>query len=165
MTAEIPEILGAIEGLAPETIAAIEKFVKGKEQELVASMEEKYGVKPSVISDTVPAPTVAPASPVNLTPADATPTSPAVPVPPASDDVVTALLARLSSLEAQLAQVKSQQNDPQSIVPGSGEPVAHNLFLDDGTVIKNHGGLATSYSTTNEDGTEQVRKVVAAYPA
>jgi hypothetical protein len=159
VTAEIPEILGAIEGLAPETIAAIEKFVKGKEAELVASLEEKYGVKPSVISDVVPA------APVNLAPQDATLTAPTVPVPPATDDTVTALLARLSSLEAQLTQLKSQQNDPQSIVPGSGEPVPHNLFLDDGTVVKNHGGIATSYSTTAADGTESVRKVVAAYPA
>jgi hypothetical protein len=68
-------------------------------------------------------------------------------------------------MEAQLAQLKAQQNDPQSVVPGSGEPVPHNLFLDDGTVIKNHGGVATSYSTTNADGSESVRKVVAAYPA
>jgi hypothetical protein len=161
---ELAGILTAAEGLAPEVIASIETYVKNKEAELVSTLEAKYGIKPAVMSD-APAPAVKDAAPVPE-PADATPTAPAVPIGPTSSDAtVQALLARLASMESQLTQLKAQQNDAQSFVPGSGEPVPHNLFLDDGTVIKNHGGLATEYSTVEADGTQQVRKVIAAYPA
>jgi hypothetical protein len=157
---ELAGILTAAEGLAPEVIASIETYVKNKEAELVSTLEAKYGIKPAVMSD---APSPAAPAPE---PADATPTSPAVPVGPTSSDAtVQALLARLASMESQLTQLKAQQNDAQSFAPGSGEPVPHNLFLDDGTVVKNHGGLATEYSTVEADGTQQVRKVIAAYPA
>jgi hypothetical protein len=165
---ELAGILSAAEGLAPEVVAEIEKYVKNKEAELVSTLEEKYGTKPAVMSD-APA---APADPVGVA-ASSAPQDviPAVPAVPATDDAtVQALLSRLASMEAQLTQLKAQQNDPQSIVPGSGEPVPHNLFLDDGTVIKNHGGLATEYTsvepaTATTDAKQVVRKVVAAYPA
>jgi hypothetical protein len=167
MTAEIPELLSAVEGLAPEAVAAIEAYIKGKETELKATLEEHYGVKPVVLSDprdsTTPIQDAVSAAPA---PQDATPTSPAVPVTPVTQDAtVQALLQRMASLEQQLAEEKSKRENPETISVGSGDPVPHTLFLNDGSVIKNHGGIATTYTTTNTDGTEYVRKVVAAYPA
>jgi hypothetical protein len=204
------EILSAIEGLAPEAVTQIEAYVKAREAELKATLEEHYGVKPSVVSDAAPESAPAPKTeeaavpgvqpdvssfpvPEGMNPAqasyyrramqamqtrgqapqDATPTAlatdymaPAASAAPVSTDAtVQALLQRMASLEAQLAEEKARRDNPETISSGSGEPVPHNLFLDDGTVIKNHGGIATSYSTTNPDGTESVRKVVAAYPA
>lgn len=185
------EILSAVEGLAPEALAQIEAYVKARETELKAELMKHYGVTPSVVSD-IPAPSADDAPPVaepapapTLNPAqqsyqnrvalaqaraaarpqDTAATTPAVPVGAASDPTITALLQRMASLEAQLAEEKAKRDNPETISSGSGEPVLHNLFLDDGTVIKNHGGIATSYSTANPDGTESVRKVVAAYPA
>lgn len=150
---EISDLLSGIEGLAPEAIAAIEGLVKSKESELSATLEAKYGVKPAVISDVetavsdVAAPAVAKAESV------------------AGDDLES-LIARLTSLEQQNVQLKAQIANPEQVIAsGGGDPVPHNLFLDDGSVVKNHGGLATSYSSTNADGTESVRKVIAAYPA
>lgn len=149
----ISEILAGVEGLAPEAITAIEGFVKSEEAKLSAALEEKYGVKPSVISD------------VEAVAADVAPAADTV-VKDATGVDVASLIARLSSLEQQNTQLQKQINNPeQTIAPSSGEPVPHNLFLDDGTVVKNHAGLATQISTTNADGSETVRKVVAAYPA
>lgn len=150
---DITAILSGIEGLAPEAIAAIEGYVKNEEAKLVSSLEEKYGVKPSVISDvTALAEDVAPAAETE--------------VKSVTGVDVASLLARLSSLEQQNAQLQAQAANPsQEISAGSGEPVPHNLFLSDGSVITNHAGLATQISTTNADGSETVRKVVAAYPA
>jgi hypothetical protein len=192
---EIPEILTAVEGLAPEAVAQIEAYVKAREAELKAALEAHYGVKPSVVSD-IPVPDAAPAlnpaqqsyqnrvafaqaraaqaaQPQDVVPLparDATPTSPAIPAGTTSDPAITALLQRMQSLEQQLAEEKAKRENPETITSGSGEPVPHNLFLDDGTVIKNHGGLATSYTdvvpaTATSDAQDRVRKVVAAYPA
>jgi hypothetical protein len=160
---DISALLGGVEGLAPEAIAAIEALVKSKEAELVASLETKYGVKPSVVGDVKGALTdvIADAPPA---PADATPTSPAVPV--TQDTTLQDLIGRLNSLEQQNAQLLNQiQNPEQVIASGGGDPVPHTLFLASGDVVKNHGGIATHYTTTNADGTENVQKVVAAYPS
>lgn len=149
---ELSDILSGIEGLAPEAISAIENLVKSKETELQTSLEAKYGVKPSVISD------------VEHVVEDAAPIADKIPG-------VQELLDRLSSLEAQLAEEKAKAANPEQVIPsGGGDPVPHNLFLDDGTVIKNHDGIATHYTVTvpataTSDATELVRKVVAAYPA
>jgi hypothetical protein len=146
---DVSSILSGVEGLAPEAIAAIENLIKAKEAELTASLETKYGVKPSVISD------------VQTVAADVAPA-----VEKAVEPTMQELLARLNSLEQQNAQLTQQiQNPEQVIASGGGDPVPHTLFLADGSVVKNHGGLATSYSTTNPDGSENIQKVIAAYPA
>lgn len=150
---EVSALLSGVEGLAPEAIAAIENLLKAKEAELAANLEAKYGVKPSVISDVenavseLAAPAVAKAESV------------------AGTDLAS-LVARLNSLEQQNAQLLQQiQNPEQVIASGGGDPVPHTLFLADGSVVKNHGGIATHYTTTNADGTENIQKVTAAYPA
>lgn len=145
---ELTSILSGVEGLAPEAIAAIENLIKSKEAELTTALEAKYGVKPSVISD------------VEHVVADAAPVVEKA-VPGLED-----LIARLNSLEQQNNQLKAQIANPEQVIAsGGGDPVPHTLFLADGSVVKNHGGLATHYSTTNPDGTENVQQVIAAYPA
>jgi hypothetical protein len=150
---DISSILSGIEGLAPEAIAAIEELVKSKEAELSANLETKYGVKPSLISDVA-----------------AVAQDVAAPVVKAVESVggedLKSLIARLNSLEQQNQQLLQQIQNPEQVVfSGGGDPVPHNLFLADGSVVKNHGGIATSYTTTNADGSENIRKVIAAYPA
>jgi hypothetical protein len=150
---DISSILEGVEGLAPEAIAAIENLVKSKEAELTAALESKYGVKPSVISD------------VTAVAEDAAPAAEKV-VEAVGGDDLKSLIARLTSLEQQNEQLKAQIANPEQVIAsGGGDPVPHTLFLADGSVVKNHGGLATSYSTTNDDGSENVQKVIAAYPA
>jgi hypothetical protein len=150
---ELSSILTGVEGLAPEAIAAIENLIKSKEAELTANLEAKYGVKPSVISDVVKAAEDVAAPVVKA-------------VESVGGDDLKSLISRLNSLEQQNAQLLQQiQNPEQVVASGGGDPVAHNLFLDDGSVVKNHAGIATHYSTQNADGSESVRKVVAAYPA
>lgn len=146
---DITDVLSGIEGLAPEAIAAIEGFIKAKEAELSANLETKYGVKPSVISD------------VQAVAADVAPAAEAVVGPELKD-----LIARLTSLEQQNAQLQAQIANPEEVISsGGGDPVPHNLFLDDGTVVRNHGGVATTYTSTAPDGTQTSNKVVAAFPA
>jgi hypothetical protein len=150
---EISEVLSGIEGLAPEAIAAIEGYVKNKEAQLTENLETKYGVKPAVISDVeAVAQDVAPAA--------------VKAVESVGGEDLKALIARLTSLEQQNSQLQAKIANPEQVVAsGGGDPVPHNLFLADGSVVKNHGGVATEYSTTNADGTENVQKVVAAYPS
>lgn len=146
---DITDVLSGIEGLAPEAIAAIEGFIKAKEAELSANLETKYGVKPSVISD------------VQAVAADVAPAAESVAGPELKD-----LIARLTSLEQQNAQLQAQIANPEEVISsGGGDPVPHNLFLDDGTVVRNHGGVATTYTATAPDGTQTSNKVVAAFPA
>lgn len=150
---DISEVLSGIEGLAPEAIAAIEGFIKNKEAELSSTLEQKYGVKPALLSDlTAAAQDSAPAAEKAVE---------SVAGPELKD-----LIARLTSLEQQNAQLQAQIANPEQVVAsGGGDPIAHNLFLDDGTVVKNHAGLATTYTSTAADGTQTTNKVIAAYPA
>jgi hypothetical protein len=150
---EISDVLSGIEGLAPEAIAAIEGFVKSKEAELSATLEAKYGVKPSVVSD------------VEAVAEDAAPAAEKA-VESVGGSDLAGLIARLTSLEQQNAQLQAQIANPEQVIAsGGGDPVPHNLFLDDGSVVKNHAGLATTYTSVTDDGTQKSNKVVAAYPA
>lgn len=81
---------------------------------------------------------------------------------------VQELMQTVSNLYAQIADLKKQgaagigqiaQAVASDFVQG-GEPVPHNLHLDDGSVVKNFAGVATHVA--NSDGS--VRRVVAAYP-
>jgi hypothetical protein len=146
---DISVLLSGIEGLAPEAISALENYVKGKEQEFQAAAEAKYGIKPSVVSD------------VETVVKDAAPL-----IQDAVEKVpdVAALLARIESLQSQITSLSTPTTE--TVLAGGGPPVPHTLFLEDGSVVKNHGGIATQYSTTDPTtGAETVRKVIAAYPA
>jgi hypothetical protein len=71
------------------------------------------------------------------------------------------MLAHIRNLEAQIQQLKAGPvNQVTDALASGGEPVPHDLHLQDGTVIAGHPGLATHY----DDGTS-VKRVVAAYPS
>jgi hypothetical protein len=85
-------------------------------------------------------------------------------------DVIKNLRSEVSSLKRQAASAGSNliQNAQIDFAQG-GEPVPHNLHLDDGTVIKNFPGVATHYTeetpaTATSDATSTVKRVIAAYP-
>jgi len=70
------------------------------------------------------------------------------------------LLARLNRLEEKPAVPAA----PVALV-GGGEPVAHHLWLVDGRVIQDHGGIGTHYSETLPDGSTRVTRVKEYFPA
>lgn len=81
---------------------------------------------------------------------------------------VQELMQTVSNLYAQITELKKQgaagigqiaQAVASDFVQG-GEPVPHNLHLDDGSVVSGFKGVATHIA--NADGS--VRRVVAAYP-
>lgn len=90
---------------------------------------------------------------------------------------VQELMQTVSNLYAQITELKKQgqaglsqiaQNVAADFAQG-GEPVPHNLHLDDGTVIQNYPGLGTHYTettpaTSTSDAVTTTRRVVAAYP-
>lgn len=73
------------------------------------------------------------------------------------------LIQIINNLRAEVDNLKKNPGaavaDIADAFAQGGEPVPHNLHLDDGAVIANFPGLATHYA--DENGT---RKVVAAYP-
>lgn len=74
--------------------------------------------------------------------------------------IIKNLYAEMEQLKRQAAGAASQlaSNAAVDFAQG-GEPVPHNLQLDDGSMVQNFPGIATHYSDAN--GT---RRVIAAYP-
>ena len=90
---------------------------------------------------------------------------------------VQELMQTVSNLYAQINELKKQGQAGLSQIAQSvasdfaqgGDPVPHNLHLDDGTVIQNFPGLASHYTettpaTATSDAVTTTRRVVAAYP-
>jgi hypothetical protein len=163
----ISGILKDLEGvISPENLkvlaAKFEEELKSKEQEFISAAEQKYGVPPAVVSDIEQ--TVKDAAPAVADKVESL-------LPPEIVALIKSQAAQLDALQTQINSLKSQNAANQTtVVMGQGEPVLHNLFLDDGSVVKNHPGLATHYSvdvpaTATSDATSVVRTVVAAYPA
>ena|SRR6185312_17247891 len=161
--ASIEEILKSLESVVdPNILASVESKLKDEvsnlEEKFTKAAEEKYGIAPSVVSD------------VEQTVRDAAPAVESL-LPQAAQDAIKNLLAQVTALTAQVDALKQGNAANQTtVVMGQGEPVPHNLFLDDGSVVKNHPGLATHYSvdvpaTSTSDATTVTRTVVAAYPA
>lgn len=90
---------------------------------------------------------------------------------------VAELMQTVQNLYAQIAELKKQgqaglsqiaQNVAADFAQG-GDPVPHNLHLDDGSIVKNFPGLASHYTettpaTATSDAVTTTRRVVAAYP-
>lgn len=90
---------------------------------------------------------------------------------------VKELMQTVQNLYAQIGELKKQGQAGLSQIAQTaavdfaqgGEPVPHNLHLDDGSVVKNFPGIATHYTevvpaTATSDATETTRRVIAAYP-
>lgn len=128
----------------PALVKDLENFYEAKKTEFENWAKEHYGSKP------------------------VTEPTPHISAEKSQADVIAELQSQLNALQAQL-NAKSVQDSAPLVMEG-GTPVPHTLFLDDGTVVQNHEGLATHYSVTvpataTQDEHEEIHKVVAAYPA
>jgi len=165
--AGIEDVLKDLEGaIAPEALKTLAEKLKGvvseKEQEFTKAAEEKYGIKPALISD------------VEKTVEDAAPAAAKAvedALPADLKGFISDLLSQVQALTTQVAALKASGGveNQTTAVMGQGEPVPHTLFLEDGSIVQNHPGVATHYSVTNpatatEDETETVKQVVACYP-
>lgn len=153
-------ILKDLEGaIAPDALKAIEDKLRGAvsaaEQEFTQAAEEKYGVPPAVVSDVEKAVQ-------DAVPAAAKRVEDAL--PPNAADIIHSLTSQLSALQAQVTALRQAPAQNQPTTMGQGDPVTHTLFLENGTIVKDHPGVATHYSVDNGDGTDTVMKVIAAYP-
>lgn len=157
------ELAESLEGMAPEAIATVKSFFEkelaSKEQQFKDAMEKKYGVAPAVMADAETV--VKDVAPVAVKAVDDA-------LPQSAQDVINGLLSRINSLESSLKSVQSG-NANKTEVMGQGDPIPHTLFLEDGSVVQNHPGVATHYSVTvpataTEDEQESVKRVIAAYP-
>lgn len=90
---------------------------------------------------------------------------------------VQELMQTVSNLYAQIEDLKKQGQAGlsqlgqavQADFAQGGEPVAHNLHLDDGSIVQNFPGVATHYTettpaTSTSDAVTTTKRVVAAYP-
>lgn len=160
--ASFEEIIKDLEGvIPPSVISSLEDAVKAKSEEFIKAAEDKFGVAPAVVSDVT-------AAVKDAAPAAAQAVEDAL--PPSAAALVETLTSQLKALQAQVDSLKTQGAANQTtVIGGQGEPVLHTLFLEDGTVVQNHPGIATHYSVTNpatatSDATDTVKRVIAAYP-
>lgn len=77
------------------------------------------------------------------------------------DAEIAELRTAMKQIQAQLAANAAAAVQPSGGATSGGEPVAHHLHLDDGSVLQGFAGQATHIAMS--DGT--VRRVIAAFPS
>jgi len=143
---ELANLTATIAAQNPGLVNDLERFYEAKKAEFEGWAKEKYGAKPEVQP------------------------TPHVTAEKSQAEVIADMQSMIQSLQRQLDAAKTATNTSVPIVMEGGEPVSHTLFLDNGTVVQNHAGLATHYSVTvpataTEDEHEEIHKVVAAFPS
>lgn len=143
---DVGEITADVAAKNPALLKWLEDQFKAKEEEFKVELEKRFGAVPAV------APT------------------PQVTQETSQADVIASMQETIKALQQQLNAQKANPTDTSTVIMEGGEPVPHTLFLDNGTVVQNHPGLATHYTVTapataTQDETEETHKVVAAYPA
>lgn len=143
---DVGEITADVAAKNPALLKWLEDQFKAKEEEFKVELEKRFGAVPAV------APT------------------PQVTQETSQADVIASMQETIKALQQQLNAQKTNPTDTSTVIMEGGEPVPHTLFLDNGTVVQNHPGLATHYTvavpaTATQDETEETHKVVAAYPA
>ena len=140
------EITAEVAAKNPAILKWLEDQFAAKEAEFKAEWEKRFGATPAV------APT------------------PVVTQDTSQADVIASMQSTIKALQDQLNAQKAAPTNTNAVVMEGGDPVPHTLFLDNGTVVQNHAGLATHYTVTvpataTEDEHEETHKVIAAYPA
>jgi hypothetical protein len=142
---ELVHLTADIAAQNPALVQKLEDLFKAKEVEFQQFMKKEFGATPQV-------------QPV-----------PQVSTEKSQADVIAEMQATIASLLAQQEAQKNQAANGPVVMEG-GEPVPHNLVLDNGQWVFNHPGLATHYSvnvpaTATTDQHDEIHTVVAAYPS
>lgn len=143
---EVGDITAEVAAKNPALLKWLEDQFAAKEAEFKAEWEKRFGATPAV------APT------------------PVVTEEKSQADVIASMQETIRALQQQLNAQKNAPINTSAVVMEGGDPVPHTLFLDNGTVVQNHAGLATHYTVTvpataTQDEHEETHAVVAAYPA